>query len=110
MSTDPMIIQARQMLLCRRDALRTLRESAEAVPGSGARAPSLSANMHGASFTRQERLEMEEVEAALVRIEEGRFGGCERCGGAIGRHRLLAVPEARCCLTCADRRTQGAHR
>ncbi|RKH61983.1 TraR/DksA family transcriptional regulator [Corallococcus llansteffanensis] len=104
-----MIIQARQMLLCRRDALRTQRECAEtAVPGGGARALSFGGDVPGARFARQERLEMEEVEAALVRIEEGRFGGCERCGGAIGRQRLLAVPEARCCLTCADRRTQGA--
>ncbi|WP_233583206.1 TraR/DksA family transcriptional regulator [Corallococcus sp. CA053C] len=110
MTTDPMILQARQMLLCRRDALRTQRESAEALPGGGARTLSFSANLHAARFARQERQEMEEVEAALVRIEEGRFGGCERCGGAIGRQRLLAVPEARCCLTCADRRTQGGHR
>ncbi|WP_233595400.1 MULTISPECIES: TraR/DksA C4-type zinc finger protein [Corallococcus] len=85
MSTDPMILRARQMLRCRQDALRTQRLS----------------NARGVRFAPQELVE---VEAALVRIDEGCFGGCECCGGAIGRQRLLAVPEARYCLGCADRR------
>ncbi|CAM3345332.1 TraR/DksA family transcriptional regulator [Corallococcus sp. ZKHCc1 1396] len=93
MSTDPMSLQARQMLRCRCDALRGQELSARSAPsGSGAR------------FSSKERLELAEVEAALVRIDEDRFGGCEDCGGAIGRQRLLAVPEARYCLGCADRR------
>ena len=45
--------------------------------------------------------ELTEVEAALLRIDQGQFGSCERCGGPIGRLRLLALPEARRCSSCA---------
>jgi RNA polymerase-binding transcription factor DksA len=41
-----------------------------------------------------------EIESALSRIDEGVYGQCERCGGAIGRQRLRAIPEARLCIAC----------
>lgn len=48
-----------------------------------------------------ERCELAEIEEALARIGEGTFGSCLRCGGAIGRQRLRALPEARYCVSCA---------
>ena len=42
-----------------------------------------------------------EVEAALGRLDEGTYGICERCGGAIAGDRLDAMPMARLCMTCA---------
>jgi RNA polymerase-binding transcription factor DksA len=47
------------------------------------------------------RAELLELEAALARIEAGTWGRCETCGGAVGRTRLRALPEARQCLSCA---------
>ena len=44
---------------------------------------------------------LEEVEAALGRLDEGTYGICERCGGAIAGDRLDAMPMARLCMTCA---------
>ena len=44
--------------------------------------------------------ELQETDAALERIADGRFGRCETCGGAIGRQRLLAFPAARFCIHC----------
>jgi RNA polymerase-binding transcription factor DksA len=44
--------------------------------------------------------EILEIDAALARIAKGTFGMCEICGGAIGRDRLRALPEARRCLGC----------
>jgi RNA polymerase-binding transcription factor DksA len=41
-----------------------------------------------------------DVVAALRRIEEGRFGNCERCGRGIAKARLAAVPYARFCIVC----------
>lgn len=38
---------------------------------------------------------------ALVRLDEGGFGVCEECGGAVGTERLLALPWTRRCVTCA---------
>ena len=44
-----------------------------------------------------------EVNAALARIEAGRFGICEDCGCTIGKQRLNAIPYARLCLSCQAR-------
>jgi DnaK suppressor protein len=84
-----MTVQAHQMLVSRRDALRRALQPG-ATPERSAR------------FALQEHRELEEVEGALARIAAGRFGTCERCGGAIGRQRLRAVPEARHCLACTQ--------
>jgi DnaK suppressor protein len=47
------------------------------------------------------KLEVIELDAALARIDAGTWGRCEQCGGAIGRTRLRALPEARRCLPCS---------
>jgi RNA polymerase-binding protein DksA len=46
------------------------------------------------------RRNLREVGAALERIDRGTYGRCERCGRAIGRERLEALPSARLCITC----------
>ena len=46
--------------------------------------------------------DLAETQAAIDRIEVGTYGRCERCGGAIGRQRLLAFPAARYCIACAS--------
>lgn len=47
-----------------------------------------------------ERIEAElvDVERALRRLDEGRYGRCEACGQPIPDDRLEAVPAARWCL------------
>ncbi len=47
--------------------------------------------------------ELAEIDAALLKLEEGRFGLCEGCGGALGRQRLLADPTAVLCLSCLQK-------
>lgn len=42
--------------------------------------------------------ELEEVEAALQRLEEGRYGLCEVCGKPIAEGRLEAMPATRYCV------------
>ncbi|AKF84196.1 hypothetical protein MFUL124B02_40905 [Myxococcus fulvus 124B02] len=54
-----------------------------------------------ALLSEAERKELLDIEAALTRIAVGQFGRCEQCGGAMGRHRLRAIPEARFCMTCS---------
>jgi DnaK suppressor protein len=49
---------------------------------------------------------LNETRAALARIDAGTFGTCERCGHAIARARLDAIPYARHCARCA-RETEG---
>ena len=41
-----------------------------------------------------------ETEAALARMDAGRYGGCGRCGSTITLHRLYAYPQARYCARC----------
>ncbi len=72
MSTD-----ARRTLLARRDALRTMATSDSVA------------------------LELRDVEEALVRIDAGTWGRCLQCGGAIGRDRLRALPDAKHCISCS---------
>jgi RNA polymerase-binding transcription factor DksA len=55
----------------------------------------------------QERQEIK-IELALERIQNGSFGACAACGGAIGLKRLQAVPAANRCLECQDRLERGS--
>ncbi|MBI2956142.1 MAG: TraR/DksA family transcriptional regulator [Acidobacteria bacterium] len=52
----------------------------------------------------RERALLGELEHALGRLEEGVFGICEACGVTIPERRLKALPWARFCLECAERR------
>jgi DnaK suppressor protein len=45
---------------------------------------------------------MEEINAALARIEQGAFGRCEKCQNEIARERLQALPYAPYCVECAQ--------
>lgn len=45
--------------------------------------------------------ELNTVEAALARIEDGTYGICANCGNEISAARLEVVPEAVVCATCA---------
>jgi DnaK suppressor protein len=53
-------------------------------------------------LSEREQRELRDIDDALARIEQGGFGHCARCGGAIGRHRLRAIPEARHCMACSS--------
>jgi len=53
-----------------------------------------------------ERELLQEVDAALQRIEEGTYGFCEATGQPIGRARLEAIPWAKYCVEYA-RRLEG---
>jgi DnaK suppressor protein len=44
---------------------------------------------------------LSQVETALVRLDEGTYGSCEKCGGAISDARLEALPSTTTCITHA---------
>jgi DnaK suppressor protein len=48
--------------------------------------------------------QLEQIEAALARIEDGTYGTCSICGKPIGEDRLRAVPWATLCID--DQRKQ----
>ena len=51
-----------------------------------------------ASILEQVRAQLDEVERAAHRLEDGNYGICEACGRPIGDARLEAIPAARFCL------------
>src|SRR3954465_134896 len=50
------------------------------------------------SILEQVEAELADVERALRRLDDGTYGTCEACGGAIGDDRLAAEPAARFCI------------
>lgn len=51
-----------------------------------------------------ERKSLYELDDALKRIEDGIFGICDDCKGVITKIRLKAVPSARLCIKCQQKR------
>jgi RNA polymerase-binding transcription factor DksA len=47
---------------------------------------------------------LQDIDAALSKIDAGTYGRCESCGGEIAEARLEAMPMARLCITCASKR------
>lgn len=45
--------------------------------------------------------EIAQIDAALTRLDEGHYGTCGRCRQPIDPQRLLAVPQAVLCVSCA---------
>ncbi len=43
---------------------------------------------------------LDAVNHALLRMEEGTYGTCARCGKTISEERLEAIPTATLCITC----------
>ena len=43
----------------------------------------------------------EKLERAIAKLEEGSYGRCDSCGGAIAPGRLEVAPESALCIDCA---------
>ena len=101
--------RVRADLEAERDELR--RQRAELEPQS-ATAPGFDENFadsgqvaaeRGENFTLAANLtdQLDDVEAALQRLDDGTYGKCEVCGEQIGEARLEAMPAARFCINHA---------
>jgi RNA polymerase-binding transcription factor DksA len=86
-----------------------LRQTGGEAAGSLSNTPQHTADLGSDNFAEDITLGMLENEQqvllevgdALGRITRGTFGKCEGCQKEIARDRLLALPYARLCLTCA---------
>ena len=96
----------RERLEAERDQLAGQVASLE--PGSGA-SPSFDDNFADSGQVAAEqgenkvlaarlRSELDEVERALAKIDDGTYGRCEVCGAAIAEPRLEAMPATRFCI------------
>ena len=110
--------KARAELFRRRAELLNLRgELAEAESETG-NGTGVTTGELGGDFTDQasraelaERLErldeselreLQAIQDAIARLDAGDYGVCEACGGPIDPERLLAIPETRICIACAQ--------
>jgi DnaK suppressor protein len=48
----------------------------------------------------REMVELNEIDATLMRLAQGRYGECIDCGAHVAEARLLAFPTASRCLSC----------
>lgn len=107
----------RKWLLDRREALsgnvqkmedEALRRSRQDASGDLSSMPIHMADLGSDTFDQDftlglienEEEELEAIEEALNRIEEGTFGVCEECEKAIAKERMKAIPHAALCLDC----------
>jgi DnaK suppressor protein len=61
----------------------------------------------GVKLAASARMVLADVEAALARMNAGRYGICHLCRRPVERHRLLIVPQARDCGRCPQVREAG---
>ncbi len=55
----------------------------------------------------RESVELNDIDAALRRIEEGHYGECIACGEGIAQARLRVAPQALRCVSCQTQRELG---
>ncbi|OYO16519.1 TraR/DksA family transcriptional regulator [Enemella evansiae] len=55
------------------------------------------------ALRRGARDQLERIDAALERLDEGTYGVCTACGEPIADERLEALPTTTRCITCAAR-------
>jgi len=80
---------------------------ADTVPGRGEQSTEQASQTleqeRSLALTQNLRTMIEQVQAALRRLENGTYGVCEGCGQAISPERLQALPFATQCVRCKEK-------
>jgi RNA polymerase-binding transcription factor DksA len=93
----------------RRFRLDQLAQLSTQHPVEGSRVDSLDASADSARVEVSAAVEaaarqaLDDINAALRRIDAGRYGSCARCHTPIPIERLLAIPQAPLCMGCQQR-------
>jgi DnaK suppressor protein len=119
MARKDAILSMRQILIMRRDALRTalagdlslLKELRAQTAGDMVDAALDSAQDEISSqLAEVESRELASIENALQRMRDGQYGVCEGCGCSIPMARLNALPYATLCINCQREHEQYGNR
>ena len=96
----------RQLLEMRDDLMRTVRKqqlSESALQDTGDSVDQASQAIEREllfELSDNERMTLDQIEAALRKMEKGNYGLCESCRKPISKARILALPFARYCIAC----------
>ncbi|WP_395175727.1 TraR/DksA family transcriptional regulator [Roseibium alexandrii] len=82
------------------DARATVMLDQQAV-GRLSRMDALQGQAMAQASERQRRADIQRIEAALKRLDEGEYGYCAQCGEDIAAKRLKVDPAAAFCIRCA---------
>ncbi len=107
---DPETVRA-ALMARREELLRLVDSSAEARRtveldqsrvGRLSRMDALQSQAMSVETDRRRKVELQQIEAALGRVENGDYGYCVSCGEAIARKRLALSPTTPVCIDCAQ--------
>ena len=105
------LFRYKNLLLAKQQELTSGKSLTDLIPAGGEpRGDPVDMAAGEASATVQMRLRQTDskllraIEDALMRIRQERFGTCEECGQPISKAHLEAVPWARWCRDCKERR------
>ncbi|MBN1250267.1 MAG: TraR/DksA C4-type zinc finger protein [Anaerolineae bacterium] len=87
-----------------RDQIKALEEALETKPeyGMGKGDPAITQWELDQAMLKRLQQKAGELEQALVRLEDGTYGICERCGQRINPNRLAVLPDTTICVACAQ--------
>jgi len=97
------ILEASRRTVAEIDQLRGAERDPEVEEGSQSEQQQFDLSQLGEVELR----EIEQIDAALQRVEAGQYGLCRDCGEAIDAGRLEALPYALDCPDCAARREEA---
>jgi RNA polymerase-binding protein DksA len=90
---------ARSALEAERARLRA--ELGEPIEGPGQMATHVFEQQRDLALRERSRAELDRVDAALRRLDDGTYGTCVSCGNPIAPERLEAIPWSPTCIDCA---------
>jgi len=101
MGTEADILRAqRAEIQTEIDRLMALLEHSEVDPSEDEADPDVVERETTVALVEALELRLAEIDSALVKVESGGYGICERCGEAIDPERLRIMPEATMCVRC----------
>ena len=57
-----------------------------------------------AAMMREITMKLTDISEALARINDGTYGTCANCGKPVGVERIAAIPTAKFCVACGNKR------
>ena len=112
-SYESTLLEMRARLIHEVEDVENAIREAVAAPGGGSTVPTHPADAaaegldSNLAVAQNEEWILQNVEAALQRIEDGTYGTCQGCGKEIPAERLQALPFTPCCVNCAQKSENG---